>query len=696
VNVLITGYACSPRLGGEPSNAWNWGWQLSRHHRVWILAHPHDRAGVEQFLTVHPNPGLSTHWAGLPKVLDDPGLRRSPLALAIHYQMWLRVAYKKAIELHRQFSFDIVHHVSYGTVSAPPPFWKLPVPFVWGPVGGAQRAPSSFRHYLGYWSSREILRSIRVATLPLSLALRRAARSSALVLATNHETADLLSRAGSRNVRLFLDSGIPSSFVSSRHVPTRRDNPFTLLWVGRMEPRKALPLAFEALAQTRDLNARLLIAGDGEKRAEWESYAKRLNLWRNVEFLGRIPWDEVGRLYQSADAFLFTSLRDSFGTQVLEAMGHSLPILTLDHQGVGAFVPCEAGIKVPVTSPQQTLVGLSEGIRRLALFPEERRKMGEAALAYAKTQTWENRAEQMSQLYQEVISARPACRGNNKAQSDSGSSFEVLGVQVRAVQTQDVVARTEKWIRSRSRCHTIAPTSMHGIVEAQHNPSFKEILNSTDAVVPDGMPLVWLGRRKGHHLPRRVYGPDLVLEFCEKTAARGYRHFFYGGEPGVPERLAEALKHRFPTIEVCGTFSPPFRPLDPEEDKEIVSMISRAAPDVLWVGLGTPKQERWMHEHRDQLDVPVMVSVGAAFDILSGRRSQAPRWMREHGLEWLFRLLQEPRRLWRRYLIYGAEFIAYLAANRLRLKDFRPGSEPEASIQLIPPAAAARHAGQTR
>jgi N-acetylglucosaminyldiphosphoundecaprenol N-acetyl-beta-D-mannosaminyltransferase len=119
----------------------------------------------------------------------------------------------------------------------------------------------------------------------------------------------------------------------------------------------------------------------------------------------------------------------------------------------------------------------------------------------------------------------------------------------------------------------------------------------------------------------------------------------------VPERLAESLQQRFPTMEVCGTYSPPFRSLDPEEDREIVTMISRAAPDVLWVGLGTPKQERWMHEHRDKLQVPVLVSVGAAFDFLSRRRNQAPRWMREHGLEWLFRLLQEPRRLWRRYLL---------------------------------------------
>src|SRR6267142_2132220 len=246
--------------------------------------------------------------------------------------------------------------------------------------------------------------------------------------------------------------------------------------------------------------------------------------------------------------------------------------------------------------------------------------------------------------------------------------FHVLGVRIDALQISDVVAQMEEWIHDRGGCHSIAATGMHGTVEAQHDPSFKEALDSTDLVVPDGMPLVWLGRRRGHHLPRRVYGPDLMLEFCEKTAGRGYRHFFYGGEPGVPERVAESLKRRFPTIEVCGTFSPPMRLLDPEEDKEIAALISRAAPDVLWVGLGTPKQERWMHKHRDQLHVPVLVSVGAAFDILSGRRNQAPRWMRERGLEWLFRLLQEPRRLWRRYLIYGAEFIAYLAADRLRRK----------------------------
>jgi N-acetylglucosaminyldiphosphoundecaprenol N-acetyl-beta-D-mannosaminyltransferase len=256
------------------------------------------------------------------------------------------------------------------------------------------------------------------------------------------------------------------------------------------------------------------------------------------------------------------------------------------------------------------------------------------------------------------------------------SCFRVLGVRADAVQITDVVARMKECIRERDGCHSIAATSMHGIVEAQHDPSFKELLNETDLVVPDGVPLVWLGRRRGHTLPRRVYGRDLLLAFCEESAGRGYRHFFYGAEPGVAGLLAESLKVRFPGLNVVGMCSPPFRPLSADEDSEMVEMINRAAPDVLWLGLGVRKQERWMHEHKDRLRVPVLVSVGAASDLLLGRRKQAPPWMREHGFEWFFRFLQEPGRLWRRYLVYGSQFIAYVALDCLRLKNLQANGSP--------------------
>jgi N-acetylglucosaminyldiphosphoundecaprenol N-acetyl-beta-D-mannosaminyltransferase len=260
--------------------------------------------------------------------------------------------------------------------------------------------------------------------------------------------------------------------------------------------------------------------------------------------------------------------------------------------------------------------------------------------------------------------ALPAAR----LQTAAEASFKVLGVKVNAIQIPDVVAEMEDWIREREGCHFIAVTGMHGVTEAQHDVRFKRILNSADLVVPDGMPLVWLGRRHGYSLKRRVYGPELMETFCDKTRSR-YRHFLYGGAPGVSSLLANRLNSKFGT-NVTGQYAPPFRELTEDEDEEILDLIHTAAPDVLWVGLSTPKQERWMHRNRPRLKVPVVVGVGAAFDFHAGRTKQAPHWMREHGLEWLYRLSTEPRRLWRRYLIYGSQFVFNVAAEQLSLRRF--------------------------
>jgi N-acetylglucosaminyldiphosphoundecaprenol N-acetyl-beta-D-mannosaminyltransferase len=220
------------------------------------------------------------------------------------------------------------------------------------------------------------------------------------------------------------------------------------------------------------------------------------------------------------------------------------------------------------------------------------------------------------------------------AEDVHGDRFRVLGVRVDATQISEVVQQIEAWIQRRDACRFIAVTGMHGVMEAQHDAAFKVVLNSADMVVPDGMPLVWIGRRQGFDMPRRVYGPELMAAFCERTAAKGFRHFFYGGAPGVAEDLASQFLSRFPGTIVAGTYSPPFRPLTLEEDREIIHAIEGAHADIVWVGLSTPKQERWMFEHRDRLNVPVLVGVGAAFDFHTGRIAQAPAWMGDHGLEW--------------------------------------------------------------
>jgi N-acetylglucosaminyldiphosphoundecaprenol N-acetyl-beta-D-mannosaminyltransferase len=261
--------------------------------------------------------------------------------------------------------------------------------------------------------------------------------------------------------------------------------------------------------------------------------------------------------------------------------------------------------------------------------------------------------------------------GGDKVTNTSKSpaaQYDVLGTRVDAVQISDVIAQMQAWIGSRDRCRYITVTGMHGVTEARHDPQLRAALESASLVVPDGMPLVWLGRRHGFALKRRVYGPELMFRFWQETLSGRYRHFLYGGAPGVADALASKFAHQFPDHEIAGTFSPPYRNLTPEEDEAICSAINDTQPDIVWVGLGTPKQERWMLDHRNKLSAPVLIGVGAAFDFHAGTVRSAPVWMGENGLEWLFRLAQEPRRLWHRYLVRGTEFAALSLLEFLRLR----------------------------
>lgn len=236
----------------------------------------------------------------------------------------------------------------------------------------------------------------------------------------------------------------------------------------------------------------------------------------------------------------------------------------------------------------------------------------------------------------------------------------ILGVGISALTMRQALEVIDGWIARRERRYVCVAT-VHSLMEAQRDPALRAILNRSGLTTPDGMPLVWLSRRLGFPQVERVYGPDLLLALAEHGLERGYRHFFYGGAPGVAERLAARLRERFPGIRIAGAYAPPFRPLSPEEDAGVVELINGLQPDIVWVGLGCPKQERWMAEHVERIEAPALIGVGAAFDFLSGAKRQAPRWMQRHGLEWLFRLAQEPGRLWRRYLLDNPRFVLAVA-----------------------------------
>jgi len=246
--------------------------------------------------------------------------------------------------------------------------------------------------------------------------------------------------------------------------------------------------------------------------------------------------------------------------------------------------------------------------------------------------------------------------------------FDCLGVQVSAIDAKDACEKIEDAITQNKKTYIcVCPVST--IMECVRDKKVLNIVNSATMVTPDGMPIVWLGKISGHRNIKRVYGPDLLLEICGLSQKKGYKNYFYGSTPQVLEKLQMKLSESFPGLNISGAYSPPFKKLTEDEDGKITEILNKSNSDILWVGLGSPKQDIWMYEHRDKINTPVMIGVGAAFDFISGMKKQAPRWMQKTGLEWLFRLTTEPKRLWKRYLL-GNPLFLYLLLRKSMLKVF--------------------------
>jgi N-acetylglucosaminyldiphosphoundecaprenol N-acetyl-beta-D-mannosaminyltransferase len=252
-------------------------------------------------------------------------------------------------------------------------------------------------------------------------------------------------------------------------------------------------------------------------------------------------------------------------------------------------------------------------------------------------------------------------------------TVNVLGVEISVLDQGRAREFLFAAVRDRRRGY-VTVTGVHGVSEAQKDTELKHILNGSLLCTPDGMPMVWMGRLQGHRSIRRVYGPDLMLNLCEHSRQAGLTHFFYGGNPGVTEELKQVMECRFPGLLVVGTYCPPFRPLNANEMAELRARVRETRPDFFWVGLSTPKQERFMATHLSLLpEAKIFLGVGAAFDLLTGRTRQAPRWMQRLGLEWLFRVTQEPKRLWKRYFVNNPLFVLRASGQLIGLRKYLRG-----------------------
>ncbi len=254
-------------------------------------------------------------------------------------------------------------------------------------------------------------------------------------------------------------------------------------------------------------------------------------------------------------------------------------------------------------------------------------------------------------------SANPASPGASAPATHRPVTAEVLGVPLALTDYERTMDWMDTVVAQRDRAY-VSAAAVHLVMVAQEDEETRKAVEEAALVVPDGQPLVWALRALGHEASR-VYGPDLMARYCERSAKTGTRTYLYGGRnQGALVELALRLRHEYPGLQIVGGYSPPFRPLSEGEQQWVVDDVNRSRPDVVWVGIGQPKQEIWMREYRDRLDAPMLVGVGAAFDFHAGLVAQAPAWMQATGLEWVYRLAQEPKRVWRRYARYNPRFVA--------------------------------------
>lgn len=252
---------------------------------------------------------------------------------------------------------------------------------------------------------------------------------------------------------------------------------------------------------------------------------------------------------------------------------------------------------------------------------------------------------------------------------NSPTKVNVLGVGIDPLNWSSAIEGLRRKLQMRERGY-VCFTNVHSVIEAQSDPTLKRTFAKASFTMPDGMPMVWMGWHDGHKDMRRVAGPDVMLELIAGEGFRHLRHFLYGGKPGIAEELRANLVAKFPWAQIVGTYTPPFVDLSPDQELDFVQQVNTLKPDIVWVGIGAPRQERFMERYIEQLDVTLMLGVGAAFDFHTGRINDCPQWVKDAGLQWFHRLVQDPKHLWRRHARTVPAFLALAVMQILRLRKY--------------------------
>lgn len=400
MKILLSAYACQPNCGSELGNGWNWALETARlGYEVYCLTTPEGKEETEAELKRVQEPNLHIIYVTVPDWVNY-AFRYQP-GVYLHYIVWQEQAYKKAKELSATIDFDVVHHITLGSLQMSSALWKLKKPLLFGPVGGGQKAPVVFRKYFYHWWRMERVRDfVSDLLVKFNPNVRGTMQHAAKVFVTNEDTYKLAVANGAKNPEMFLDTSLAESFYPEQ-LPERAFNGvLNILWVGRVYPRKGLPLVLEALSKVRkDVKYKLTVIGDGPAAYMIPGWLQQYNLQDKVEVRGQVTWEEVQQAYTLHNLFFFCSLRDSFASQYLEAMAYGLPLITLNLYGVKAFVPDDAAIKINPTTAEQTCQDLADAVTHLYDNPDKLQQYGKRAFEVAREHTFNKKIEHIAAYY---------------------------------------------------------------------------------------------------------------------------------------------------------------------------------------------------------------------------------------------------------------------------------------------------------
>jgi glycosyltransferase involved in cell wall biosynthesis len=400
MKILLSAYAFEPNLGSESGNGWNWSYYLTlRGHEVHVMTRIQGKESIERELSKNKIQNLYVHYVDIPNW--SKRFLSGQTSVYLHYLLWQKQAYQFAKTIAP--NIDIMHHVTWGSLRGGSELWKIDKPFVFGPIGGGQVAPSAFAEFFEDEWPKEALRTFSINNIKSFFpGAVKTIQNADMVLCCNQETLKVIRENKARQSHLFLDAGLPLNFIPEQ-LPFRMDDErLNILWVGRVYALKGLKLALSALEKVH-IPYKLNIVGDGPWGHKIPGWIKMFGLGKNVEWFGQLPWTELTHFYSQSNVFLFTSIRESFGSQLLEAMAYGLPIITLDHFGASTFIPADASIKIPVKTPQETVNNLSKAIEKIWQEPERRKRMGEAAFNYSKSVTWDKKVLEMEEIYKSLL-----------------------------------------------------------------------------------------------------------------------------------------------------------------------------------------------------------------------------------------------------------------------------------------------------